>query len=599
MKRIVCDPAACRFAMCAFTIASPEILLGHKRPHRRAAYSVGMRIALALVLVASTAWAEDKKTVSLHVTATATSEKPKYEAWRAIGQITAERLGWCTAKPDGTGEAITFAFDEPQPLTALHIETGHEPDWGKGDREFSLADKVEIKTDKQTLQATLARTSNVDGNNITLSGAPTRSVTVKILSVKPGKVAQTCINSVHFDAPKINYRPVYGFDRSAWQSFPEFAKSLDAAFKSCDASALGRYVTYPIVHDHETIVPDSAPGVGTKTVKYKSAADLAKACARTNSPLQLGLVGEDDGTIDGEIADAFSDRSGIVRLGDWNTHAWWITWDHGWHLTKMLTSTSVTDDPIEAIKQVAGTEIDAWSHHNTEPRLVFTDDAKIVVVQKDHGLVDAAKAGDVLGLSKVAKHDESNVAVTLARDHHSAVLSFVTKADGKTYRVSELVVREQGAWSVAAGMWSEPKANDAVNKAASAGSIAIVPIAPGSHVDMNALSDGFFAMQKGAIDKLVSPDLIVFGSGPGERTVGGAKFAKPWAATWANHVPLASGVVSKLAPTGTTGWWAADINLEKHNPKLYLVPFRLFLVFDKALDGTFILIHAHIATVAP
>jgi hypothetical protein len=63
----------------------------------------------------------------------------------------------------------------------------------------------------------------------------------------------------------------------------------------------------------------------------------------------------------------------------------------------------------------------------------------------------------------------------------------------------------------------------------------------------------------------------------------------------------ASGFVSGMAPTGTTGWLATDVMLEKHDAakKLYLIPFRLFLIFDKAIDGSWTLLHAHIATVAP
>src|SRR5262249_3283916 len=150
--------------------------------------------------------ADDAKEITLRVTATATSEMAKYPAWRAIGQITAERLGWCPDKGDGTGEAITLAFDDAQPLTTIDINAGHVPEWGGKAEPWGLPEKVEIKTDKQTLQATLTREK--DDNEIALSGAPTRSVTVRILAVKPGKVAHTCINSIHFDTPKTHYRPV-------------------------------------------------------------------------------------------------------------------------------------------------------------------------------------------------------------------------------------------------------------------------------------------------------------------------------------------------------------------------------------------------------
>jgi len=192
----------------------------------------------------------------------------------------------------------------------------------------------------------------------------------------------------------------------------------------------------------------------------------------------------------------------------------------------------------------------------------------------------------------------------MARDRRSAALSFVTRIQTKELRVSELVVRSGGYWKVAAGMWSEAKSNDAVNKAAKDEKIAAFTRVAPPNAPAPPLADAFFAMQKGAIDATAAArkDLVVFGSGPGERSVGGDKFAKPWLAAWANHVPLdASGFASKLAPTGTTGWLATDIMLEKHDAakKLYLIPFRLFLVFDKALDGTWTLLHAHIATVAP
>jgi hypothetical protein len=567
-----------------------------------------MRIALALLCFTAVAHADDAKPVTIHVTATATSAMAKYPAWRAIGQVTAERLGWCPEKGDGTGEAITLSFDEPQPLTAIRINAGHVPEWGGPADTWGVPEKIEVKTDRQAVQATLSR--DKDENDVVLSGAPTRAVTVKILAVKPGKVPHTCINSIHFVAPETSYWPVYGFDKAAWQQFATFATDLDRALQHCHASALAKSVRFPLAYEHATIVeednPDAQPA---KKMTFNSVEQLVAQCRKDDDFLHLGLLGEPEADRRGladELARAFSDEAGTVRIGDWSTHAWWISWvDGAWQLTKVLTSHDTTRGPSARIADTAGYEIAAWTGKLGAER-VFTKDAQIVLVQKQGGIVDAAAAGNPLGLVDVKSHKESDVAVTLARDQRSGVLSFTTKVHGAkdlVYRVSELVVVEGDDWKVAGGMWSEPKPNDAVDKAAAAGIEMTHPISTKLMGD-DALTNAFFKMQVGPIDATAAarPDLVVFGSGPGERTVGGAKLARPWAAAWANHVPLdASGVLAKMGPTGTTGWVATDIMLEKRDAKkkLFLVPYRLFLVFDRTVDGQWSLLHAHIATVAP
>jgi len=560
------------------------------------------------------------KDISIRVTATASSAMAKHPAWRAIGQITAERWGWCPDRGDGTGESISFAFDDALPLTELRIVAGLVPDWGVGAKELDhgMPERLEVTTDHQKLEVKLKRGGTASGSPgydwIALSGAPVRSVALKILSVNPGKVPHTCINSVHFGAANTNYRPVYGIEAATLKDLPRFANALDTAFKRCDANGFAQAIRFPLRHDHEIEVPMGVDAPAGTHASYRSAQELAAACRVPGSILQLGLAGavrhEADTPIADDIAHPFSETAGEVRLGDWQSHAWWLAETNtGWRLTRMLTSEDRTADPLSDIAELAGQEIAAWNHDKLDVPLVFTADATIVAVQRQAGAAKAADAGAALpGVLGATSHKESDVAVTMSRDRRSAVLSFVTRVRGARdaeYRVSELIVRDDSYWKVAAGMWSEPKPNDAVNRAASAEAVApFARVAPTNSVGNDPLTDAFFAMQKGPIDATAAArkDLVVFGSGVGERTVGGARFARPWAATWANHVPLdASGIIAKFARTGTTGWIATDIMLEKRTPdhKLYLVPFRLFLVFDQTLDGRWSLIHAHVATVAP
>ncbi len=561
-----------------------------------------MKLAVAVTILSfvTSARAEQIKNVPIRVVATATKEMAKHPAWRAIGQEAADRYGWCLDK-DGTGEAITFALDTPLPISELQVTAGYGPEWQASDRDdvYGYPDRLAIKTDAQAFESPLRR---AEPDKIALSGAPVRTITLTILSVKKGKAAPTCINRIELVSPKVHYRNVYGIDAAAFAELPRFATALDAAFKSCDATVLRTAIKYPLAHEHNTITMQMGEGIPAKKLSYKSADELVKACKQPGSYLQLGLGGAPSFSSDPDpatdIAQPFSETAGEVHVGDWNTHAWWLTSVGGWKLTHMMTSE--TPDVSDAIATVAGEQIEEWH----APSLEFTSDATLVLVQPKVAIVKAADAADALGIAGAKTHKESDVTVTFARDRRTAVLSFTVKVANHDYRVSEVVVRDQGYWHIASGIWSEAKANDAVNKAAQGHAIGtFVRVAPpGQGIDA-PLAAPFYAMQKGAIDATAAArkDLVVFGSGPGERSVGGAKLAAPWLAAWANHVPLdASGIVSKLAPSTTTGWVVTDVMLEKHAGKQsYLIPFRLFLVFDKALDGTWSLLHAHIATVAP
>jgi hypothetical protein len=105
------------------------------------------------------------KETTIRVTTTASSAMAKHPAWRAIGQITAERWGWCPDRGDGTGESISFAFDDALPLTELRIVAGLVPDWGVGVKEIDhgMPERLEVTTDRQKLEVKLERGGTVSG----------------------------------------------------------------------------------------------------------------------------------------------------------------------------------------------------------------------------------------------------------------------------------------------------------------------------------------------------------------------------------------------------------------------------------------------------
>jgi hypothetical protein len=67
--------------------------------------------------------------------------------------------------------------------------------------------------------------------------------------------------------------------------------------------------------------------------------------------------------------------------------------------------------------------------------------------------------------------------------------------------------------------------------------------------------------------------------------------AKGWNAAWKGKVAILSSI-ARLAPSGTTGWVAARVELAKTG---YKIQFMLFCVFDKTAAGAWQLVHAHFA----
>ncbi len=273
--------------------------------------------------------------------------------------------------------------------------------------------------------------------------------------------------------------------------------------------------------------------------------------------------------------------------------------------------------PLDEVNKLVDQQIEAWSREGIEPGVdpdaMYVAGARFTITgdsgDNDRPSVDTGDlARDLVSAEDAIVHKFSDRAVTLARDGKTAWASFeiemkveMTLEPGehqvyeRDFRVTELAVATTDGWKLAGGTWSSSQPNDAVNKDARAGKRKLAELPPAS--ESKPLLEAFTAMLTRTPPTV--KDLVAIGSASGERTVGGAVFAKAWDAAWRGHVAVIGAPVVRLAPSGTTGWVIANIALTKQaGNATYTIPFRVFFVFDQGSGGTWTLAHAHFA-VAP
>lgn len=257
---------------------------------------------------------------------------------------------------------------------------------------------------------------------------------------------------------------------------------------------------------------------------------------------------------------------------------------------------------LEAATKLFAGELDAL-HEKDAP---FTSDAQIFsqngLATRDQPGIDVDKSDVRWGGHALhwTGHDDHDVEVTLAADRTSAWATGIAAVTLSTdnanhrvfvHRVSSVLVKTQAGWRIAATMISEPVANATVNAGAKAGNWKHATFA-GAAGDA-AVQAAFDDLVANGLDQAAaaSPDLVAIGSADGERTVGGGPLAKAWSAAWKGKAKVTSRIAG-LAPSGTTGWVGATLELPK---KGYNVPFYVFCVFDKAASGAWTLVHMHLA----
>jgi hypothetical protein len=257
--------------------------------------------------------------------------------------------------------------------------------------------------------------------------------------------------------------------------------------------------------------------------------------------------------------------------------------------------------PQAAIHAIVTRQFDVVGVNETSAADLMLPAAPILSNGMTVGSIDSVRAIGVadhaMDYSGATPRD---VQVTVARDGKSAwasELASITLLERNTpgrdvaWRASDVLVKTAEGWRIAAMDWTEPRANAAVNRDAKAGKLSARSL--GEEPGDASLCDAFARLTTAGVDAAAAArkDLVAIGSGPGERTVGGAVFARAWNAAWKGKVTVAS-VFGRALPGGTTGWVGASIDLAKPG---YKVPFTVFAVFDRAADGTWSLVHIHFA----
>jgi ketosteroid isomerase-like protein len=233
---------------------------------------------------------------------------------------------------------------------------------------------------------------------------------------------------------------------------------------------------------------------------------------------------------------------------------------------------------------------------------VYVDDAPIVATIPNVSLGRLTSAGELVEMlappsTSVGGEDAKDRQIGVARDGKSAWATFTVRVSvqdsPQLYRVSDLLVKTSKGWRVAAIAWTAPVANDRVNKQAKAGDRSFDSLVLEVKNSDATLVAAFKKLATDGVDRTAAArkELVAVGSGPGERTTGGAVLAKAWSAAWVKHVTVSS-AVAQVAPSGTTGWVIAKILLDK---KSYKVQFLVFCVFDKTAAGDWSLVHIQFA----
>jgi len=258
---------------------------------------------------------------------------------------------------------------------------------------------------------------------------------------------------------------------------------------------------------------------------------------------------------------------------------------------------------VEAIAKVVDAQFDRL-HRADDADAVFTADAQLT---NPSGLGEHdSLAFHVIEASELyAHHTDKDVQISVARDGKSAWASLSTQIEvlprnqaGRSdpWRASDVLVKTAAGWRIAAASWTQPMANAAVNRDAKAGKLPALPALDGDPGDAG-LRAAFARLITDGLDPVAATraDLVAFGSGPGERTVGGAALAAGWNAGWKRRVTVTSSL-ARVTPSGTTGWVIANVRLAKGSGAAgYQIPFQLFCVFDKTASGEWSLVHVHFA----
>ena len=278
-------------------------------------------------------------------------------------------------------------------------------------------------------------------------------------------------------------------------------------------------------------------------------------------------------------------------------------------------------DPAKAVKALVKQQVEALKEENPyegghdtpwygDETAFYVDAAE----DGERGGIDSFLTTGPMGLVGGRGNKVKALKVVVAADKESAWAAFLAQgpgfcihedcADGVVFRATELFVKVEGEWKIRAAMWSVGMPDGVANASAMDGS-APAPAALADDDGEDAgegpkeLLDAIAApLRKGAaFSDAISAraDLEAFGSAPGERVVGGKGLQKAWKG-WGPNLTVDGKVRAGLAPSGTTGWVAANLRLAKSpkGKKSYAVAFRAFFLCEKEPAGWRV-VAAHLA----
>ena len=305
-------------------------------------------VAAASLAHASPAFAdEDKKpemplfVEKVEATSTFASKNNAYDPRLVVDPKTgydknSERVvksAWCEGKKDaGIGESLTVTFAVPTKIATVEISAGV---WmtEKLFKANNIPTAITITTDdKRTFTAKPSATERKDAE-LTIGGAPVKTMTFTIAEVKPGTMNDSCISEISFGEATI----VTGVDAAGANSYLASRKSIvetlwkvtgNTVDAGCDPALIAKYIELPFVFDDLENTHSSNEDLRFVHHK-KTAKDIAtftKLCKRgifTSSEVEEEMMSDGPGGVSLQFMGAETMQSIHLRYkkGAWKAYS--------------------------------------------------------------------------------------------------------------------------------------------------------------------------------------------------------------------------------------------------------------------------------------
>jgi hypothetical protein len=406
---------------------------------------------------------------------------------------------------------------------------------------------------------------------------------------------RACVHRIYVRSGNMTVALMVGITPAQLAALRTTLRDANKALEACDAAGIAATIQFPI--EATTSFPPEegadpmGPGKDPIVEKYANADQLVAACKREGSVLALGYQGEGYGT----TLDVDWDENKLRGVAHDEIELGGGRWSVARKSDKWKVTALGYSDPATELGQLTST-LQEWfaGWLLTEKPQVFTSDAKVVLLHSRYATAMPTEAFSIASISPDDKLGPVTVdAQTMSRDGEALWMTVVRKVGGKELRGTAFAVPGPLGWQIQTALvtWARPNAD--VNKAAAAGTSPKLEPLP-ALVGEKSLIEAVRALTSGPLDAIAAArkDLIALGSGPGEKTIGGAKLVKPWKAAWAGKLETTGGLVT-MSKSGRSAFVVLDAKLDKGKFK---IPFRIGLVFDRAGTGAWTLAHVHFAT---